>query len=105
MDESRFNQLADEMLARIEIALDACGADLDYELKPGSVIEIEFVDGSKIIVNRHTAAREIWLATRSGGFHFKFDGEAWVNTRDGSGLMQVLERCMGEQAGTNVSFG
>ena len=105
MDETRFNQLADEMLARIEAALADSSADFDYELKPGGVIEVEFADGGKIIINRHSAAREIWIAARSGGFHFKPEGNSWVNTRDDSQLMQVLERCLSEQAGAPVSLG
>ena len=105
MDEARFNQLADEMLARIEAALVGCGADVDYELKPGGVIEVEFADGGKIIINRHSAAREIWIAARSGGFHFRPEGDSWINTRDGSRLGQVLERCLSEQAGIPVSLG
>jgi len=105
MDESRFNQLADEMLARIEAALADSDADFDYEMKPGGVIEVEFANGAKIIVNRHTAAREIWIAARSGGFHFKPEGEAWVNTRDGTLLGEVLQRCVSEQAGEAVSLG
>jgi CyaY protein len=105
MDESLFNQLADEMLARIEAALAAIDADIDYELKPGGVIEVEFAEGGKIIINRHTAAREIWVAARSGGFHFKPTGDAWVNTRDGTHLLDVLERCMSEQAGEPISLG
>ena len=48
------------------------------------MLEIEFADGSKIIVNRHGAAREIWVAARSGGFHFRWDGAAWRDTRDGT---------------------
>ncbi|HEX8964217.1 MAG TPA: iron donor protein CyaY [Rhodocyclaceae bacterium] len=102
MDEREFNREADAMLARIEAALDACDADLDYEIMPGGVIEIEFDDGSKIIVNRHAAAREIWVAARSGGYHFKFDGGRWVGTRDGAGLMEALSRCASEQAGAAV---
>lgn len=104
MDESRFNQLADDMLGRIEAALANCDADFDYELKPGGVIELEFADGGKIIINRHTAAREIWIAARSGGFHFKPDGDSWVNTRNGSLLAMSLERCISEQAGVPVSL-
>lgn len=105
MDETRFNQLADEMLARIEAALADNGADFDYELKPGGVIEVEFANGGKIIINRHSAAREIWIAARSGGFHFKPEGDSWVNTRDDSQLIQVLERCLSEQAGEPVNLG
>ncbi len=102
LDEREFNLEADAMLAKIEAALDACDADLDYEIMPGGVIEIEFNDGSKIIVNRHAAAREIWVAARSGGYHFKFDSGRWVGTRDGAELMDALSRCSTEQAGAAV---
>lgn len=105
MDEREFLTRADARLAEIERALDVCGADLDYELKPGGIIEIEFADGSKLIVNRHTAAREIWLAARSGGFHFRWDGSRWTDTRDGSELMAALSRCASEQAGEMVVLG
>jgi len=100
--EREFNLLADATLAQIEAKLDA--ADLDFEIRPGGVIEVEFDDGSKIIINRHTAAREIWLAARSGGFHFKPDNGRWVSGRDGSELLAVLERCAAEQAGAPVKL-
>lgn len=104
MDESRFNLISDQMLSRIEEALAACDANFDYELKPGGVIEIEFDNGSRIIVNRHTAAREIWVAARSGGFHFKPEGDDWVDTRNGTQLVSLLEHCISEQAGEAVKL-
>jgi CyaY protein len=104
LDEREFNREADAMLARVEAALEACDADLDFEIMPGGVIEIEFDNGSKIIVNRHAAAREIWVAARSGGFHFRFDQGGWVGTRDGEALMDKLSRCASEQAGAPVEL-
>lgn len=104
MDEREFNQLADAMLARIESSLEAADADLDFEIKPGGVIEIEFDDGSKVIVNRHTAAREIWVAARSGGYHFRPEGERWLATRNGEDLMAALSRCLSEQAGEPIAL-
>ena len=82
MNESEFNGLADKMLDRIERALEHCGADLDCSRVGDGVLEIEFEDASKIIVNRHLAAQELWVAARSGGYHFRWDGESWRNTRD-----------------------
>lgn len=102
MDEIEFNRMADAMLERIEQALDGCGADLDHERKPGGVIEIEPAGGSKIIVNRHTAAREIWVAARSGGFHFRLDAERWVDTRTGAELMESLGRLLSGSAGRDI---
>lgn len=104
MDEAQFNDLADATLEQVERALENCGADLDYEVKPGGVIEIEFDDGSKVIVNRHSAAREIWVAARSGGFHFRPEGGQWVGTRGGEELFAALSRVLGEQSGSVVSL-
>ncbi|UCV11908.1 iron donor protein CyaY [Dechloromonas denitrificans] len=105
MDDKEFNGLADAALARIDAALDVCEADIDFELAAGGVLEIEFEDGSKIIVNRHGVAREIWVAARAGGFHFRWDGRAWVDTRDGTELMQKLSALASQQAGEAVVLG
>jgi CyaY protein len=108
MDEQEFLKAADAQLAQVEEALEAASdsgvADFDFETKPGGIIEIEFENGSKIIVNRHAAAREIWLAAKSGGFHFRPEGGRWVGTRDGEDLMVALARTVSEQAGVSVSF-
>lgn len=106
MEEREFMALADAELARVENALERLqeesDADFDYELKPGGIIEIDFADGSKIIVNRHAAAREIWVAARSGGFHFRppeTAGGRWQATRGDEDLATVLTRCFSAQAG------
>lgn len=105
MDDKEFNTLADVTLARIEAALEQCDADLDFEPKPGGILEIDFEDGSKIIVNRHGVAKEIWVAARSGGFHFKWDGSAWRDTRDNEELMARLSRLASQQAGEDIQLG
>ena len=108
MDEQEFLKAPDAQLARVEEALEAASesgvADFDFETKPGGIIEIEFENGSKIIVNRHAAAREIWLAAKSGGFHFRPEDGRWVGTRDGEDLMAALARTVSEQTGVSVSF-
>ena len=71
----------------------------------GGVLEIEFADGSKIIVNRHGVAREIWVAAKAGGFHFRRDGEAWRDTRDGAELMEKLSVLASQQAGEKIVLG
>ena len=104
MDDKEFNALADDMLGRIEAALEACAADIDFELAAGGVLEIEFADGSKIIVNRHGVAREIWVAARAGGFHFRWDGARWIDTRDGVELLEKLAALASQQAGEPVAL-
>lgn len=102
MEESEFNRLAGEAMATIEAGLEACDADLDFELAAGGILEIEFADGSKIIVNKHGVAREIWVAAKAGGFHFRWSGTDWVDTRDGGELMHKLSTLASQQAGEPV---
>lgn len=104
MDDKEFNGLADATLARIESALEASDADIDFELAAGGVLEIEFAGGSKIIVNRHGVAREIWVAAKAGGFHFRWDGAYWRDTRDGAELMEKLSSLASQQAGEDVAL-
>ncbi len=100
--ENEFAALADRALERIERALEASGVDADIEAKGTGVLEIEFGDGSKMVINRHGAAREIWVAARSGGFHFRWDGAAWRDTRDGSELFAALSKLVTAQSGQPV---
>jgi CyaY protein len=104
MDEKEFSAQAAAALARIESALEAVDGDIDFELAAGGVLEIEFADGSKIVVNRHAVAREIWVAARAGGFHFRWDGDSWLDTRDGSELMAKLSQLASQQAGQPVDL-
>lgn len=100
--DTEFEALAGHALAGVERAIEATGLEVDLQLKGVGVLEIEFQDGSKMIVNRHAAAREIWVAARSGGFHFRHDGKAWRDTRDGAELFAVLSRLVSAQVGAPV---
>ncbi|OGS90230.1 MAG: iron donor protein CyaY [Gallionellales bacterium GWA2_60_18] len=101
MTESEFNQLADAALARIETATDGCGeAECN---RSGNVLEIEFDNGQKIIVNRHDVNQEIWVAAKSGGFHYAWQDDAWHSQRDGSELFAKLVELFAEQ-GEQISL-
>ena len=102
MTEGEFTVLAEAALAALERAFEAEAPDADVQAKGEGVLEIEFEDGSKMIINRHAAAREIWVAARSGGHHFRHDGACWRDTRDGSELFAAVSRLASEQAGAAV---
>lgn len=102
MTESEFNRLADAALARIETAVDCCGGDVECN-RSGNVLEIEFDNGQKIIVNRHDVNQEIWVAAKSGGFHYAWQDGDWHSRRDGSELFAKLTALFAEQ-GEAVSF-
>jgi CyaY protein len=102
MNESEFHRAADAVLARIETAVGA-SEEIDVELE-GGVLELECPDGSRIIVNRQAPNREIWVAARSGGFHFAHREGEWRDTRSGEELFASLARLIAQQAGVNVGF-
>jgi CyaY protein len=104
MTDTEFEALAGGALAAVERAIEASGLDVDLQSKGAGVLEIEFQDGSRMIVNRHGAAREIWVAARSGGFHFRHDGNVWRDTRDGAELFTALSRLVSAQAGAPVNL-
>lgn len=96
MIESEFNRLADAALTRIEAAIDNGGGDVEYN-RSGNVLEVEFDNGQKIVVNRHDVNREIWVAAKSGGFHYAWLDGAWRSRRDGSELFGRLADLFAEQ--------
>jgi CyaY protein len=106
MSETEFLDLAETTLTTIESALDRFNDEdvLDVECKrSGNVLEIEFIDnGSKIIVNSQAPMQELWVAAKSGGFHYKRIGEQWINTRDGSELFAALSLLASAQGGAEV---
>lgn len=102
MTESEFENLAGAALAALESAFEASLPDVDVQTKGAGVLEIEFDDGSKMVINRHGAAREIWVAAKSGGFHFRYDGALWRDTRDGTELFAAVSKLASQQGGTPV---
>jgi CyaY protein len=106
MTESEFLALADRTLRAIEAALEQAtdAGDVDVECsRSGNVLEIEFIDtGSKIIVNSQAPMQEMWVAAKSGGFHYKRENEQWINTRDGSELFDALSKMASQQGGAEI---
>lgn len=101
MTEQEFLVLCEHTLEAIEEAIDACGASVDAS-RNERVLELEFDDSSKIIVNGNAPVREVWVAAKSGGFHFKREGNLWVNTRSAEELFDSLSRLVSLQSGEPV---
>ncbi len=108
MTEKEFLDLAEMTLDTIEAAMDRLNDEdvIDVECKrSGNVLEIEFIaNGSKIIINSQAPMKEMWVAAKSGGFHYKYDGAAWHNTRDGSELYAALSALASAQGGAPVTL-
>ena len=100
--ESESEAALDAIERALERAVETAGLELDFERKEGGVLELEFADGSRMVINRHAAAREIWVAAKSGGFHFRHDAGRWIDTRSGGELFAALSRLVSAQSATAV---
>jgi CyaY protein len=105
MNEAEFNHQAAATLLRLEQAIEASGADIDFE-NAGDILTLEFTNGSRIIINKQGAARQIWVAAKSGGFHYGYDDatHGWVNDQSGIELFADLSRLVSAQAGAPVTL-
>jgi CyaY protein len=101
-DESAFIALSERVLEAIASALDAAEADVEWTLNDG-VLTLDCASAGKLIINRHLPSRELWVAAKSGGFHFRRETGAWRDTRDGTELGAALERLLREQAGITIA--
>lgn len=105
MNESDFSQLAEDCMLAVEDAIDDCGVDIDYDTA-GGILTLEFTNGSQIIINKQAALTQIWVAARSGGFHFDYDADeaCWRLQGGGEELFSCLNRYCSEQADEEVTL-
>ena len=84
MTESEFNDEIDHTFEALEQVLDQIEDGLDYE-NSGGVLTVEFDNDTTMVFSRQPPTQQLWLAARSGGFHFAYDEAArdWRGTRDG----------------------
>jgi CyaY protein len=105
--DTEYHEAADAVLAAIERQADAWlqqgVIDIDTN-RAGGLLELEFPNGSKIVVNKQPPLRELWLAARNGGFHFRFVDGAWRDTRDGCEFFARLSEAAGAQAGRPLAW-
>jgi len=105
MTESEFNQLVDQTLETIEYQLDEAETDLDYE-NSGGVLTVICENRSQIIFTRQAPVLQLWVATKSGGYHFDYDAaqDTWVRDSDQSPISPFLQQAFQEQADETFSF-
>ena len=107
LNAQQYEQLTSDLLARIEETTDRWlednVVDIDTQ-RTGGLLEMSFPDGSKIIVNTQPPLHEVWLATRAGGYHYRWLDGAWRDTRDGSEFFSVLSSNASAQAGQRLGF-
>lgn len=105
LSEARFHDLVDAVQQNVEDAFDDSDLDVDLE-NSGGVLTVRFSNGSQLILSRQPALRQLWVAARSGGFHFDYDAETqqWLCDASDEPLAELLARVTLEQGGEAVAF-
>ena len=105
MNDTEFHQLADKLMRYIEEAIDNIDgdADIDYETN-GGVMSLSFENGTKIIINKQEPMHQIWLATKSGGYHFDYRDDRWYCDRSGQEFLSLLSEACSQQSGEDLSL-
>ena len=108
MTDLEYQNLAESVLKAVEKACDRLNDESDVDIdnqRTGGMITLTFANRSQIIINLQKPLQEIWMAAKAGGFHYKFNGAQWTDTKDASEFFANLSRYASEQSGQTVVFG
>lgn len=107
MTDLQYQDLAETALKAIETGCDRLNDESDVDIdnqRTGGMITLTFANRSQIIINLQKPLQEIWMAAKAGGFHYKFDGTQWMDTKGAGELFANLSRYASEQARQTLSF-
>lgn len=107
MTDSEYQDLAEALLRSVERGCDRINDESDTDLdnqRVGGMVTMTFANRSQIIVNLQKPLHEVWMAARAGGFHYKWDGVQWMDTKGHGEFFAHLSRCASEQAGQGLAF-
>jgi len=107
MTDLEFLDHAEQLLRAVELACDRINDESDADIdnqRTGGMITLTFANRSQIIINLQKPLHEVWLAARSGGYHFRFDGQQWADTKGQGEFFQRLTQDATAQSGMTLSF-
>ncbi len=107
MTDLEFMDRAESVLRAIEQCCDRINEQTDADVdnqRVGGMVTLVFANHSQIVVNLQKPLHEIWLAARSGGYHFRFDGSRWADTKGQGEIFARLSEDASAQAGCALVF-
>jgi CyaY protein len=108
MTDLEYMDHAERLLAQVEASCDRINDETDADIdnqRVGGMVTLTFANRSQIIINLQKPLQEVWLAARSGGYHYRFDGVCWMDTKGQGEFWASLSRYASEQSGQALSFG
>ena len=108
MTDLEYLDHAERLLAQVESSCDRINDETDADIdnqRVGGMVTLTFANRSQIVINLQKPLHEVWLAARCGGFHYKWDGHNWMDTKGQGEFWASLSRYASEQSGQNLRFG
>ncbi len=108
MTDLEFLDHAEALLGRIEACCDILNAQTDADIdnqRTGRMVTLAFPGGSQIVVNLQKPLHEVWLAARSGGYHYRFVDGSWQDTKGQGEFFAQLTKSATDQSGNTLVFG
>jgi CyaY protein len=105
MDDAEFDHTSRDELRHLEDAFENIDPDdIDVSTSDG-VLRIDLRDGTRIVINSHRAARQIWMAAISTAWHFDpvTDG-VWRAPKTGEELRPTLAKLVKDRLGIALSL-
>jgi len=107
MTDLEYMDRAERLLAQVEAGCDRLNDETDADIdnqRVGGMITLTFANRSQIVINLQKPLQEVWLAARRGGYHFRFDGQCWLDTKGQGEFWDSLSLYASEQAGQPLDF-
>ena len=102
MTDTEYMDRAEALLRAVEQACDRINDESDADIdnqRVGGMITLTLPNRSQIIINLQKPLQEVWMAAKAGGFHYRFDGQVWRDTKAGTEFFADLSRFASEQTG------
>ncbi len=107
MTDLEYLDRAEQLLLAVEQSCDRLNDETDADIdaqRVGGMVTLVFANRTQIVINQQKPLHEIWMAAKAGGFHYKFDGQHWKDTKGGGEFFENLSRFASAQSGLTLAF-
>ena len=107
MTDLEYMDRAEQLLKAVERSCDRINDDTDADVdnqRTGGMVTLVFANRSQIIVNLQKPLHEVWLAAKSGGYHYQFGNAQWMDSKGQGEFFAQLSRDSSVQADMALEF-
>jgi CyaY protein len=107
MTDIEFMNCAEALLQAVERNCDRINDETQVDIdnqRTGGMVTLTFENRSQIIINLQKPLQEIWMAAKSGGYHYRFSQGAWNDTKGQGEFFTALSDNASAQSGNALLF-